>query len=211
MLESLVVRCTCSNACAMHSHGHGHDHDHDDGPERGTPYDQSLDELDFLRSACAAAQRGQTARLEALLSRHAGRGLHGEDCGSGLTPLHYAAREGHLDCVRLLLRVGAVVDRPSRAGGATALHRAAFMGHCAVLKALLEAGADARLQDGDGETALHKAAAQGHAAAVELLLRAAPAAAAVRDRQARLPRERATGAADEGRLWRGVQETEQPG
>ena len=62
--------------------------------------------------------------------------------GSGYTPLHYAAREGRLDCARLLLdagaaaaqctcrcrggrltpaaRAGAEVDRRTAAGGATA-------------------------------------------------------------------------------------------
>lgn len=47
-------------------HGHGHSDDDDAG---GTPYDQSVEEMDFLRSACAAAQRGQTDKLRAMLDR----------------------------------------------------------------------------------------------------------------------------------------------
>ena len=79
------------------------------GDDEGTPYDQRLEELDFLRSACAAAQRGQAAALAALLARRGEKALHDDGVagGSGYTPLHYAAREGRLDCARLLLDAGA--------------------------------------------------------------------------------------------------------
>jgi ankyrin repeat protein len=45
---------------------------------------------------------------------------------SGYTPLHYAAREGEVGCVALLLRSRADVNRATAAGGATPLHRAAY-------------------------------------------------------------------------------------
>jgi catechol 2,3-dioxygenase-like lactoylglutathione lyase family enzyme len=62
--------------------------------------------------------------------------------------LHLAAAEGHLDCVRLLLRLGFPVDRRDRLDHATALHWAASGGHLDVVKRLLAAGADV---DGMGD------------------------------------------------------------
>lgn len=69
---------------------------------------------------------------------------------------HYAARAGHLEVCRELLRAGTVVDVRTSEGGQTALHRAALCGHRAVVQELLRAGADVGAIDVDGETALHK-------------------------------------------------------
>ena len=55
---------------------------------------------------------------------------------SGYTPLHYACREGHIDCVRLLLDRGAIVDSRTTAGNATPLHRAAFTGRDEIVRLL---------------------------------------------------------------------------
>ncbi|KAL6754083.1 ankyrin repeat-containing domain protein [Haematococcus lacustris] len=153
---------------------------------------QSLDELEFARSACAAAQAGALDKLQRILAAHP-EAVHSDGTAtgsSGYTPLHYAARAGHEEVVRLLLNRGALVDARTHAGQATALHRAAAQGHVPVLQLLLAAGADARLQDSDGETALHKAAAQGQRAACECLLAACPTSAAVLDRKGRTPGQR---------------------
>ena len=40
-------------------------HDDDDG----TPYDQTLEEVEFVRSACAAAQQGHLDKLRGMLER----------------------------------------------------------------------------------------------------------------------------------------------
>lgn len=64
---------------AGHSHDHGHhdhvhadchEHDHVDEP---SGLEQSLDELEFLRSACAAAQDGDALKLAAMLARSSRR------------------------------------------------------------------------------------------------------------------------------------------
>lgn len=126
---------------------------HGDGDE-GTPFDQRLEEIEFLRSAASAAQRGDAARLSELLQRTP-EAVHSDGvCGTtGYTPLHYAAREGHAPCVALLLARGARPDARTK-GGATPLHRAAFAGRAEVVRLLLEAGADASALD-DGARGRH--------------------------------------------------------
>ena len=152
---------------------------------------QSLEELEFTRSSCAAAMKGQLDKLEQLLSR--GSGLHGDGTqadSSGYTPLHYASRSGHAECARLLLRFGAVTDAATN-GGATALHRAAFGGHTQIVGLLCDAKADIAKQDSDGDTPLHKATAQGHQATTHALASRCAAAAALRNRKGLTPEDAA--------------------
>lgn len=94
---------------------------------RPTALAQSLDELDFARSAGAAASVGDVARLARLLALKPGRAVE-SSTGGGHTPLHYACRGGHAACVRLLLQHGADVDVVTTEGRATPLHRAATAG-----------------------------------------------------------------------------------
>ena len=55
--------------------------------DEGTPYDQRLEEVEFMRSACAAAQRGDLDKLRATLLRRPGAALEdGAGGASGYTP-----------------------------------------------------------------------------------------------------------------------------
>ncbi|MDF2529796.1 MAG: ankyrin repeat protein [Gammaproteobacteria bacterium] len=68
------------------------------------------------------------------------------DNAEGLTPLHRASLEGHLNEVNLLLSHGADVKANfeiDKVNGLNALHLAALGGHHKLLSALLAAGADA--------------------------------------------------------------------
>ena len=88
----------------------------------------------------AAAQQGDAALVQELL----GKGLAPSTFDDlGMTPLHYAAQEGHLPVIDLLLRAGADVDaHDERRIGNTPLGEVA--GNCSyeVAERLIAAGAD---------------------------------------------------------------------
>jgi ankyrin repeat protein len=67
----------------------------------------------------------------------------------GLTPLHFAAREGEREAAELLIRAGADIDAVA-ADGKTALGLAIYNGHYALASYLIEAGADVNHADAEG-------------------------------------------------------------
>lgn len=89
----------------------------------------------------------------------------------GYTALHYAARAGHMDVCRLLLRGGAEVESGTKSGAVTPLQRAALRGKVDVVQLLVEQGrANVRTEDADGKTALHRAVEGGHLDVVMYLM-----------------------------------------
>ena len=143
-----------------------------DCEHEGTSYDQRPEEVEWMRSACAYAQRGRVVELQRLLERRPGTvWTDGTGCtlqqGSGYTPLHYASREGHTECVRLLLRHGALPPAaPSSLG--IGCHRLGLVWLSA--RALRCAGAlvDSRTRAG-ASTSLHRAAYTGQLETLRLL------------------------------------------
>ncbi|XP_064858733.1 caskin-2-like isoform X2 [Oncorhynchus nerka] len=81
-----------------------------------------------------------------------GEGLDGLDNASSNTPLHLAARNGHKDIIRVLLKAGIDINRMTQAG--TCLHEAALYGKTEVVCLLLDAGIDVNLRDTYNQTAL---------------------------------------------------------
>nr|XP_055031221.1 caskin-2 isoform X6 [Misgurnus anguillicaudatus] len=75
-----------------------------------------------------------------------------EGNGRDNTPLHLAARNGHKDIIRLLLKAGIDINRTTKAG--TALHEAALYGKTEVVQLLLDAGIDANIRNTYNQTAL---------------------------------------------------------
>ncbi|OOO07983.1 Ankyrin repeat-containing domain-containing protein [Aspergillus oryzae] len=86
-----------------------------------------------------------------------------------MTPLLWAAMQGHEATVELLLENGADVNSAD-AWGMTSLSRAAERGHDAVVKLLLEWNADIEEKTRRGDTPLSVAARYGHEAVVRALL-----------------------------------------
>lgn len=72
------------------------------------------------------------------------------------TPLLYAAREGHLEVVKLLLGAGANIEKPD-ADGVTPLLMAVLNGRIAVARYLMEHGANVKAADWYGQTPLFAA------------------------------------------------------
>jgi ankyrin repeat protein len=74
----------------------------------------------------------------------------------GMTPLHYAAREGSLEVARMLIAAGAGVNQVE-ANGTSPLVVAILNNHLDVARFLLERGADVNTADGFGRTPLWSA------------------------------------------------------
>lgn len=114
----------------------------------------------------------------------------------GSRPLHWAAHEGSVGAMALLLAHGADPNLPD-SSGMPPLLRAAQRGDCASLKLLHAHGADLHARSGlFGRSALALAAERGHPEACEVLL-GLGANATAKDMGGRTPLEMATGGAVE--------------
>ncbi|NXA93357.1 ASB18 protein, partial [Melanocharis versteri] len=85
------------------------------------------------------------------------------------TPLRLAARHGHPECLRHLLRHGA--DPNLAPGGQGPLHEACQGGHSHCVQLLLEYGADPNLRSDQGTAPLHLCTTPGSLGCARLLLR----------------------------------------
>ena len=150
----------------------------DDNVPLTGPADYTLVIMDFQSSDVAtnaafvsACDGGHVTEVERLL--HAPQNPDVRDTQNNWMGIHLAARNDHLDVVRLLLEASADKDAVMQ-HGVTALHIAALNGHVDVVRLLLQAGSDlnAAMQDGTGATALYIATQNGHADIVQLLLEA---------------------------------------
>ncbi|MFA6508239.1 MAG: ankyrin repeat domain-containing protein, partial [Treponemataceae bacterium] len=72
----------------------------------------------------------------------------------GLSPLHFAAREGHLGVIKYLIEKKAKVDAKN-ASGAPPLQEAFRMGKLAAAELLIQAGANVNARDAKGNSAMH--------------------------------------------------------
>ena len=139
-----------------------------------------------------AAKAGDVAEINRMVADGADFNELDDD---GVTPLRYAAYEGHAAAVDALIGAGvdtdelmgpliiaaeqghvAVIDTLINAGagvnGGEPLHSAASYGHVAAINALIKAGADVNWRDGLGWTPLHYAAFYGHIEAINALVKA---------------------------------------
>src|SRR5262245_2312407 len=114
-----------------------------------------------------AAMASDRAAVRALLT--AGDDVNAAQ-GDGMTALHWAARHGDTDLVRMLIAAGANVRATTRLGNYTPLLMASDLGHAGAIEALIAAGADPKGTTASGVTPLMLASASGQVEAVEALL-----------------------------------------
>ena len=86
------------------------------------------------------------------------------------TPLMEAAKGGHKEVIRALLKAGAEVNKTVKQG-ISPLHKAAEFGHIDAVKLLLESGADPDKASSSGATSLELALKNGHRDVCKVLLR----------------------------------------
>ena len=114
-----------------------------------------------------AAMKGDMTAVRALLRD--GADVNAAQ-GDGMTALHWAALNGDVRTMELLLIGGAVVEPLTRIGGYTPLHLASSRGHAPIVARLLEAGSKPKLVTETGVQPIHLAAQAGSADAVRFLL-----------------------------------------
>jgi ankyrin repeat protein len=73
----------------------------------------------------------------------------------GLTPLLFAARQGHIDAATALLDAGADVNEPSKGDHTSPLLMAVINGHFDLAKVLIDRGADVKAASDNGVTPLY--------------------------------------------------------
>jgi ankyrin repeat protein len=114
-----------------------------------------------------AVMKGDKATVKTLLA--GGADVNAAQ-GDGMTALHWAARSGDAEIVRMLLYAGANVKAVTRLGAYTPLMMAAALGHAEAVAALVSAGADVKAVNSTGSTPLMLAARSGDARAVTMLV-----------------------------------------
>ena len=117
--------------------------------------------------AYAACGLGDVGGLQALVDADA-KVARAVD-GYGMTPLHWAARAGAVECAEVLLGHRAGVDALNKARRAP-LQLAAEADQAEIIRLLARDGVDLNTQDRKGRTPLHRATYEGQVAAAETLL-----------------------------------------
>jgi hypothetical protein len=112
------------------------------------------------------AESGNATQMQEMLESGASIDAKNED---GVTALHLAARNGHLEVVKLLLAANFNIEQTDNQEH-TALLAAAHYRQPAIVRYLIEHGANVRQANTSGRTALHLAAFRGDIEILELLI-----------------------------------------
>lgn len=100
----------------------------------------------------------QRAATQVLIRRGADVNTHAADY---ITPLHFAAHQGDIEIVKMLVSYGAQIDAVITNNGYTPLHWAVIQGHANVVEFLVQSGARTDMPDKKGQTQLEIATVKG--------------------------------------------------
>jgi hypothetical protein len=105
---------------------------------------------------CVAVKGKNLKLAEALIAHGADVNAMGAMMGTngGYAAIHFAARNGDMDALDLLVKSGASIDVAVGEDGWTPLHCAAFCNHSTALRFLVDHGADVNLQNKHGVPAM---------------------------------------------------------
>lgn len=132
--------------------------------------DVNSDEGEFGSAIIAAAASPSFDKAEAIIGLLIEQGANVESSdASGMTALHFAARNGATEVLNLLLNAKADIDRRSSLGQ-TPLQLASAHGKVEAVSLLLMRGSGVNEADKEKWTALHNASYNGHESVVETLL-----------------------------------------
>ena len=131
----------------------------DQGGQRGYPAPAAAPQEQAVQTAGRAGRAGGGGAAGGRGGRGGGeRSLsYGELVGSkgGLTPLLFAAREGNIETVKVLLDAGAPIGQASEGDHTSPMLMAAINGHFDIAKMLLERGASPNQMSDAGATPLY--------------------------------------------------------
>jgi uncharacterized protein len=114
-----------------------------------------------------AAMKGDTDAVRTLVKQGADVNAAQAD---GMTALHWAAVNGDVKMMDILIVAGASTESLTRVGAYTPLHLASSRGHAPAVMRLLEAGSKPKAVTATGAQAIHLAAQAGSADAVRFLI-----------------------------------------
>lgn len=120
--------------------------------------DINIKDRHMRTAAHLAAHVGNLAVLKLLIELNADFTIKAND---NFTPLHFAAIQGHSDCVKAIARKNkGIINAKISKGAKTALHLAAHKGHFQVVKTLVELKADISSKTSSGQTAADLASSE---------------------------------------------------
>ena len=128
---------------------------------------QKLDNPDNLTLLHCVSFQGDVDKIIILLSEGADN-INAVDI-NGMTPLHYAASEGHFKIIQILSDHGANVNLAD-ANGKTPLHYAVIKGHSQAVKILLDRGADIEAMDSNRQTPYYIAIDKFHSEIIKIFI-----------------------------------------
>jgi ankyrin repeat protein/Ca2+-binding EF-hand superfamily protein len=123
-----------------------------------------------MQAIHAAAFFGKPLVIRVLVGRKVS-GVNDVSNENGKRPVHWAAQRGQVECMEVLLDLGADIEALTD-DGLTPLHLAAAHGRVALIDVLLKAGANVDAVAPDGRTVLHFAVQEGDGTTIGMIMKA---------------------------------------